>query len=139
VNVPEQEFLMKTLLSVKATVEIFAGLAFTFFPSWVFSLLFGERFDSSQGIRASHIIGAALATLGVACWLARNDSRSHAAAGLIVALLLYDVAFVFILVSAYFGAGIAGVTLWPVVVLHSGLAICSLLCLRKDPAVVGAG
>ena len=130
---------MKTLLSVKAAVETLAGLAFAFFSSWIFALLFGEQFNSPLGVLAGRIIGAALVTLGVAGWLARNDSRSHAAAGLIVALLLYDVAFVFILVSTYFATAMAGVALWPAVVLHSALAVCSLLCLRKDLAVVRAG
>lgn len=124
---------------MKSVVELGAGLAFALFPSEVFFLLFWQRSDSARVTHAGHIIGAALITLGLACWLARNDSRSHAATGLTVALLLYDILFVFILVSAYFGTGVSGSALWPVAALHSGLAICSLLCLRQDllPARVG--
>jgi len=66
------------LLIVKSAVEIGAGLLFGCFPAWVFSLLSGEALDSPLGIRASRIIGAALITLGLACWLARNDHRSPA-------------------------------------------------------------
>ena len=130
---------MKTLLIIKSAVESGVGLLFACLPAWVFSLLFGEPLDSPLGICASRIIGAALFTLGLACWLARNENRNPAATGLIAALLFYDVAFVFILVAGRLGFGFSGIGLWPVVVLHSGLAVCSLLCLRKDTAVVGAG
>jgi hypothetical protein len=129
---------MKTLLIVKSGLEVGAGLLFACFPAWVFSLLFGEPLDSSLGIRSSRIIGAALLALGVACFLARNDRRSHAAAGLVGALLLYDAAFVFILIEARLTSGLSGIAFWPVVVLHSVLAICSLLCLRKDPVLIRA-
>lgn len=130
---------MKTLLIAKSAVEIGAGLAFALFPSAVFFLLFGEHSDSRLLIRAGYIIGIALVTLGIACWLSRNDSRSHAASGLIVALLIYDAGFVFILVSAYFGTGVSGLLLWPVAALHSGLAICSVLCLKKELSPARSG
>jgi hypothetical protein len=129
---------MRTLLIVKSAVEIGAGLLFACFPAWTFSVLFGEPLDSPLGIRASRIIGVALCTLGLACWLARNDSGSHAATGLMAALLLYDVAFAFILVAARLGSGLSGIGLWPVAVLHSGLAIWSSICLKKGTAVVRA-
>ena len=84
---------MKKLLSTNAAVTIVAGLTFAHFPHWVF-FVFGEPLDSSVGIRGGHIVGAALMSLGVACQLGRNESRSHAPRW-IMALLLYHAGFVF--------------------------------------------
>jgi hypothetical protein len=122
---------MKTLLIAKSAVEVLAGLALALFPSMSVSLLLGSPLDVPVGTVLGRIAGVALLTLGIACWLARNDSQSPAAAGLIVALLFYDAAVVVILLSARFALGLSGIGLWPAVVLHSGLGIWSLLCLRK--------
>jgi hypothetical protein len=129
------EVQMKTLLVVKALVEIGAGLAFAFVPSWTMSILFGAQLDTAAGVLACRIIGAPIFTLGLACYLTRNDSRSPAATGLVMALLFYDVAFIVMLLVGRLNVG-SGIGLWPVVLLHAGLAICSLLCLRKDVSIV---
>jgi hypothetical protein len=126
---------MKTLLIVKAVVEIGAGLAFAFLPSWTMSILFGAQLDTAAGVLACRIIGAPIFTLGLACWLTRNDSRSPAATGLVMALLFYDIVFIVMLLIGRVSVG-SGIGLWPVVLLHSGLAICSVLCLRKDASIV---
>jgi hypothetical protein len=40
------------------------------------------------------MLGAALYALGATCWLTRADARGRTAAGLIAAMLLYNVATV---------------------------------------------
>jgi hypothetical protein len=124
---------MKTLLIAKAAVEVGAGLALAFFPSLLASLLLGSPLDIPVGTVIARMAGAALLTLGIACWLARNDSQSRAATGLIVALLFYDAAVVAIFLFARLAIGLSGIGLWPVVIVHSGFGVWSLLCLRKGP------
>jgi hypothetical protein len=123
---------LKTLLIVKSAVEVLAGLALVLFPSAVVPLITGSPLGAPSGIVVGRLAGAALFALGIACWLARDDSRSRAAAALIGALLFYDAAVVVILLSARFGMELSGVLLWPAVALHAGLGIWSLFCLRKN-------
>lgn len=122
---------MKTLLIVKTVVEALAGLALALLPSLLVSLLLGSPLDTPAGIIIARMTGVALLTLGIACWLARNDSQSRAAIGLATALLFYDAAVVAIFLIARLAMGLSGIGLWPIVVLHSGLWIWSVLCLRK--------
>jgi hypothetical protein len=124
---------MKTLLIAKAAVEALAGLALALLPALVVPLLLGSPLKAPAGAVIARMAGAALLTMGIACWLARNDSQSRAAIGLILAMLFYDAAVVVILLLARFAMGILGIALWSAVVLHSGLGIWCLLCLRKVP------
>lgn len=123
---------MKTLLIAKSAVEALAGLALALLPALVVPLLLGSSLVAPAGTVIARMAGAALLTMGIACWLARNDSQSRAAIGLIVALLLYDAAVVVILLLARFAMGMLGIALWPAVVLHSGLGVWSLSCLKKS-------
>jgi hypothetical protein len=125
---------MRTLMLVKFAVEILAGLAFSFFPSALFVILLGVPLDD-PGAYAFRMFGAAIFAIGLACWLAREDSASMAARALITATAFYDVAFVALLLAARFVGGLSGIALWPTVVLHSGLAVCSLFCLRQGTVV----
>lgn len=121
---------MKTLLSVTAAVETATGLALLGLPSLVASLLLGASLDTSAGLVVARMTGAALLSLGIACWLARNDEKNRAAVGLVTAMLLYNVAAVSVLVYAGIGLGLTGVGLWPAVVLHVALAVWCIACLR---------
>jgi len=131
------EVSLKRLLIVKSTVEILAGLAFALFPGSLFVILLGTPL-ALGGLFAFRMFGAAIFAMGLACWLACSDSESRTARGLVLAMLIYDAAFVAILLLARFGSRLSGIGLWPVVILHSGLGIASLLCLKKSPAVVRA-
>jgi hypothetical protein len=121
---------LKTLLIAKAAAEALTGLALVLLPSLLVFLLLGASLDTPVGTVVVRMTGAALLTLGIACWLARNDSKSRAATGLIAALLFYDAAVVVIFLVARLAMGLSGIALWPVVVLHLGLGVWSLLCLR---------
>ena len=129
---------MKTLLLVKFAVEVLAGLAFALFPSSLFVILLGVPLDAS-GAYAFRMFGAAIFAMGFACWLAHDAGNSPAARALIMAMLLYDAAFVALLLSARLAAGLTGIALWPTVLLHSVLAIYSLLQLRNSLPALRAG
>jgi hypothetical protein len=72
-----------------------------------------------------------LLALGVACWLARHDAESHPAAGLIIAMLLYNSAAVLFLAVANIGFGLVGIALWPAVTLHAAMAVWCIAHVRS--------
>jgi hypothetical protein len=78
----------KSLLSVTGVLEAVTGLALLVMPSVVVELLLGAAPGTPVGITVSRVAGVALLTLGVACWLAREDLASRAAKGLVAAMLL---------------------------------------------------
>jgi hypothetical protein len=119
---------MKSLLTVSALVELGAGAGLLCFPSASVAFLLGKPLQDSSNLIVALVCGGALLALGIACWLARGDEGSHAARGLVVAMLAYDVAAAIILASASLVHGLSGMGLWPAVVLHSGL---SAWCLRS--------
>jgi len=121
----------KPLFIVTAVVEAGAGLALALAPSVLVSLLIGASLDM-PGMVVARIAGVALLSLGLACWLTRNDGQSRAATGLTTALLLYNVAAVALLAYAGTGLGLSGIGLWPAVVLHAALAVWCLACLRSS-------
>jgi len=120
---------MKALLIVTAGIEAATGLALLGSPLLVVSLLLGGSLDTPAALVVARVGGAALLSIGVACWLARNDPQSRAATGLIAALLLYNIAAVAVLVYAGIGLGLSGIGLWPAVVLHVALAVWCIACL----------
>lgn len=125
---------MKTLLFTRAMVEMLAGLAFALLPSALFLILLGVPLDAS-GSYAFRMFGGAIFVIGLACWFAREDSASTAAKGLVTATAFYDFVFIAILLASRFVGGLSGIALWPTVVLHSGLAVSCLLCLRQGSVV----
>jgi len=121
----------RTLLVVTAAIEAAIGVALALSPSVPVSLLLGASLDSPGGLVIGRVAGAALLSLGLGCWLARNDEQSRAARGLIGAMLLYNAAAVSVLVYAGIGLGLSGIGLWPAVILHAALAIWCIACLRN--------
>ena len=121
---------IRLLLIVTAGIEAATGLALLGLPSLVVSILLGGSLDTPAALVVARVGGAALLSIGVACWLARNDPQSRAASGLIAALLLYSIAAVAVLVYAGLGLGLSGIGLWPAVVLHVALAVWCIACLR---------
>ena len=125
---------MKSLLIVTAVLETATGLALLGLPSQVVSLLLGASLDAPAALVVARVTGSALLSLGVACWLARNNDESRAAAGLVAAMLLYNVAAVSVFVYASVGLGLSGIGLWPAVFLHAVLAAWCIACLRNQRA-----
>ena len=121
----------KNLLTVTALAEAPLGVTLIASPSFVTGLLLGASLDSPAALIVGRVAGAALLSLGVACWLARDDGPSHAARGLIAALLLYNGATIALLAYAGANVKLAGVLLWPAVGLHAVLAVWCIACLRR--------
>jgi hypothetical protein len=119
----------KPLLSVTGAIEAATGLVLLVAPSLLVELLLGAAPGTPAGETVGRVAGAALLALGVACWLAREDAAGHAAKGLVVAMLLYNVAVVVILVLAWTRLGLFGIALWPVGLAHAALATWCAACL----------
>ena len=121
---------MNRLLRLTAIIEIPTGLGLMIVPSVLVRLLLGSPLDTSAGVMLGRVAGAALLALGVACWLARDDTQSPAARGLVAAMLLYNISAVAVLTFAGCGLGLHGVVLWPAVILHATMAVWCVACVR---------
>ncbi len=126
---------MSRLLKLTAIIEAATGLGLIAVPSVVVRLLLGSPLDTSAAVMLGRVAGAALLALGVACWLARDDTQSRAAKGLVVAMLIYNLVATAVLAFAGIGLRLHGVALWPAVVLHAVMAIWCIVCLRRSPSM----
>jgi hypothetical protein len=100
-------------------------------------LLVGAPLEVPSALTVARVAGAALLTLGVACWLARNDTQSRAARGLVAAMVLYNLGVAVILGTVGIQLQPVGVALWPAVVLHAAMTVwCILSLLSEKPAIV---
>ena len=123
---------MSHLLKLTALIEAAMGLGLMAMPSVVVQLLLGSPLDSSAAMVLGRVAGVALLALSVACWLARDDTQSRTARGLVAAMLLYNIAVAALLAFAGVGLGLRGIALWPAVVLHAAMAIWCAACLRRN-------
>jgi len=121
---------MRTLLIVTALLEATTGVALAASPSRLVSLLIGSPRDTRPGSVVVRLAGTALLTLGLVCWLARNDQQNRVTAGPVAAMLFYNIAAATLLAYARLGVGLSGIGLWPAVVLHAALALWCIGCLR---------
>jgi hypothetical protein len=124
---------MNALYTLTAVIELGAGLALLCFPSSTVALLVGAPLETAPALTVARVGGAGLLALGVACWLARGDTQSRAAKGLIAAMLLYDIAAAGVLAFAGLGFGLHGVALWPAVVLHAVMSVWCVAWLWRSP------
>jgi hypothetical protein len=109
------------LFVVTAALESGAGLTLLVAPAAVIRLLFGPSVDLFPAVGIARLTGAALFSLGAACWWARSDGRSAASQALLRALLIYNASVVVLGLSGALGALAA--LLWAAVVLHGVQAI----------------
>jgi len=126
--------MMKRFLTLTAIIEAATGLALIGVPAILVRLLLGAEI-SGASIPLGRVAGAALLALGVACWLARDDTQSRAARGLVVAMLIYNLVATAVLAFAGIGLGLHGIVLWPAVVLHAAMAIWCIVCLRRTTSM----
>lgn len=112
---------MKTLLTVSAFFEAPVGLLLLVVPGIVFPILMGAPLESSSAFVMARLAGAAILALAIACWQARDTGP--AAASIAIAMLFYNVAATAVIGHASIRLGMSSVFLWPVMVLHSVLAL----------------
>ena len=128
---------LNSFLIVTALVELGAGLALLAMPSLAASVLVGAPLESPVSLVVARMAGAALVSLGIACWLARDDAGGRTVRGLVMAMLVYNLGAAAVLLHARLGFGLNGLGLWPVVLLHIALSVWAVMCLQSkgvDPA-----
>jgi hypothetical protein len=130
---------MSRLLKLTALIEAATGLGLIAAPSVVVRLLLGSPLETSAAVTLGRVAGAALLSLGIACWLARTDTPSRAARGLVAAMLFYNVAVAALLAFVGLASGLRGLMLWPAVTLHAMMAVWCVACLRRSPQNVTIG
>ena len=118
----------RLFLSVTGVVEAATGVALLLAPGLLIEVLLGAAPDTPVGTTAARVAGAAVLSLSVACWLARDDLALKAVKGLVIAMLFYNFAVVAILVLGWLRHGIAGTAFWPVVAAHIVLGVWSIAC-----------
>jgi hypothetical protein len=123
----------RTLLIVTAFAETATGLMLLVSPTLVVALLLGASIETPAALVVARMAGAAVLSLGCACWLARNDGPNRAAGGMVAAMLLYNSVAVAVLATAAIGARLVGVLTWPAVAVHAALAVWCVACLRSEP------
>src|SRR5947208_17141569 len=96
---------MKPLLKLTGIIETATGLGLMAVPSVVARLLLGSPLDTSAAVMLGRVAGAALLALGVAWWLARDDTQSLTARGLVVAMLMYNIVATAVLAFAGLDSG----------------------------------
>jgi hypothetical protein len=129
---PEAELTsIGALYNATAVIELGAGCALLCFPQVSVALLFGAPLESAAALNVARLGGCALLTLGVACWLARGDSQSRAAKGLIAAMALYNLGAAVILATAGVRSKLIGIILWGAVVLHAAMAAWCIVTLFR--------
>jgi hypothetical protein len=121
------------LLIVTALGEAGTGLLLLVWPPVLLALLLGVNQASPETICCARIAGAALLAIGVACWIGRSDTHSSAQLGLLIGVLIYDVAAAVILAYTGLFVNLVGIALWPAVGLHAALAVWCAVCLCVKP------
>ncbi len=99
---------MKTVLILAALAEAATGMALLIVPSLVGRLLLGEEL-AGVALPVARVTGIALVALAVACWPGPA----------LVGMLTYSGAVALYLAYIGFAGGLAGILLWPAVVLHA--------------------
>jgi hypothetical protein len=114
---------VNALLTISAVIEAAAGLAFAIAPSTAVLALLRSPCEAPACVVIGRVLGAALFSLGAACWGTRGDTQGRRAEGLIRALLLDNLAAASVLGHARIGLGMAGLGLWPGVSLHLAMGV----------------
>ncbi len=103
---------MKSALTFAAVAEAATGLGLLIVPSPVGQVLLGEQI-TGIAVPLGRVAGIALIALGAACWPGPP----------LVGMLTYSALITLYLAYLGFAGGLAGILLWPAVVLHVVLTV----------------
>jgi hypothetical protein len=110
---------LKNLLRFSSIVESTTGIAAIVIPSIVIQLLLGAE-ATEITIAVSRLAGISLISLGIACW--PGEHFTQALRSMSIYNLLVGIFFICIGVMT----SLVGILLWPVAILHLGLAVLLL-------------
>jgi len=122
--------MVKLILIAMALAEVGTGLALIVAPSFIVELLLGEGLSSPQSLVLGRITGAALISIGVACWRA-SSGELRGSRSLVGSMLIYNSAVPVLLTLAAIVNGLRGIAIWPACAIHLALAIWCVVCLQR--------
>jgi hypothetical protein len=122
----------KLFLSVTTFVEAATGLCLLILPGVLLTVLLGLNQATVDVIFVGRLTGAALLAIGIASWIARTDTRTPSQVGLLIGILIYNLAATVLLAFAGSILAMMGILLWPAVVLHAILAVWCFRCLQPE-------
>ena len=112
-----------------AVMEAAAGLGLLMAPTLVIALLLAGPVTNTH-IALGRLAGAALLSLGAACWWARTDAGSAASRALVVGMSVYNGAVIAIVLAGSFGS-LSRPILWVVTLVHGAMAAWCVSLLRS--------
>ena len=121
------QFFMAT-----AVMEAAAGLALLLTPTLVITRLLTGPVTNTH-VALGRLAGAALLSLGAACWWARADAGSAASRALVVGMSVYNAAVIAIVLTGGFGSPIRPI-LWVATLVHGAMAAWCVSLLRRADA-----
>jgi len=131
-----QDTSITRLFIVTAVLELGAGLTLLVAPAVVVRVLFGPDAELFPTVGIARLAGAALLSLGAACWWARHAIRGVASRALVGAMLIYNVAVVALAIVGALGA--LGLPQWTAVALHTIQAIWCAWIMAGNTTTIAA-
>jgi len=64
-----------------------------------------------------------LISLGIACWLARDEYQGKAVKGLVTMMTVYNIGVIIVFIYGAINLKISGIGLWPVVLVHLAITV----------------
>ena len=118
----------RKLLIVTALVETATGLILLVSPTLLVAFLLGASLDAPAALVVARMAGAAVLSLGCACWLARNDAQRGAATALVGGMLLYNMGAVVVLGDAGIRSLPVGVEIGQLMFVGAVLTVFAVGC-----------
>ncbi len=118
----------RTVVRLAAWLEILVGASFLLVPETQSRFLYGVT-PEGIGVTFAQFVGIALMGLGIACLPSNVAGSSQRAAR---ALLVYNIAVAIFFVWGAVATPFRGVLLWPIVIMHTIVAIALTLSLRPE-------
>ncbi|MGE0031995.1 MAG: hypothetical protein AB7T20_12835 [Steroidobacteraceae bacterium] len=122
--------MTRNLLVLTAVLEAATGFGLLAMPVMVVSLLLGASLDAPGALVIARVTGAAMLSLGLACWLVRDDGRTRPGRAIVTAMLVYNVIVAAVLAYAGVMLDLTGIGLGPAAGAHTVLAVWCAASLR---------